>query len=202
MEPYSYYRHTLFFTVFNIMKLFVMFCVFNASLQFILILLIWTSCRGDFVRCFIQYSRLLHLPATFKFCFVGWFRDGIQDCETFALAVRPTNHSPNSHLHSARSHSHSARSHPHSARSYLHSATLQRQNAENLKQIFPEKEYRGFSPNFHIHASVSELYIPTMGLPFLLEEVCGPMLGIYKSLTDTWMWKLVLRPRNSQKRNT
>ena len=59
--------------------------------------------------------------------------------------------------------------------------TLQRQNAENLKQIFPEKEY----PNFHIHVSVSELYIPTMGLPVLLEEICGPILGIYKSFTDT-----------------
>ncbi len=62
---------------------------------------------------------------------------------------------------------------------------LQRQNAENLKQIFPEKEYRGLSPNFHIQVSVSELYIPTMGLPFLLEEICGPILEIYKSLTDT-----------------
>ncbi len=30
-----------------------------------------------------------------------------------------------------------------------------------------EKEYRGLSPNFHIHVSVSELYIPTMDLPFL-----------------------------------
>jgi hypothetical protein len=58
----------------------------------------------------------------------------------------------------------------------------QRQNAENLKQIFNEKEYRGLSPNFHIHVSVSELYIPTTGLPFLLEEICGPILGIYKSL--------------------
>ncbi len=48
------------------------------------------------------------------------------------------------------------------------SRTLQRQNAVNLKQVFPEKEYRGLSPNFHIHASVSELYIPTMGPPFLL----------------------------------
>jgi hypothetical protein len=37
------------------------------------------------------------------------------------------------------------------------SATLQRQNAENLKKIFPEKEYWGLSPNFHIHVSVSEL---------------------------------------------
>jgi hypothetical protein len=51
------------------------------------------------------------------------------------------------------------------------SAVLQRQNAENLKQIFPEKEYRGLSPNFHIHVFVSELYVPTMGLPFLLEEI-------------------------------
>ncbi len=63
--------------------------------------------------------------------------------------------------------------------------TLQRQNAENLKQIFPEKEYWGLSPNFHIHVSVSELDIPTMGLPFLLKEICGPILGIYKSLKDT-----------------
>ncbi len=63
--------------------------------------------------------------------------------------------------------------------------TLQRQNAENLKQIFPEKEYRGLSPNFHIHVSVSELYIPTMGLAVLLEEICRLILGIYKSLKDT-----------------
>ncbi len=33
---------------------------------------------------------------------------------------------------------------------------LQRQNAENLKQIFPEKEYRGLSPNFNIHVSESK----------------------------------------------
>jgi hypothetical protein len=63
--------------------------------------------------------------------------------------------------------------------------TLQRQNAENLKQIFPEKEYRCLSPDFHIHVSVSELYIPTMGLPVLLEEICRLILGIYKSLRDT-----------------
>jgi hypothetical protein len=56
--------------------------------------------------------------------------------------------------------------------------TLQRQNAENFKQIFPEQEYRGLSPSFHIHVSVSELYISTMGLPFLLEEICRLILGI------------------------
>jgi hypothetical protein len=53
--------------------------------------------------------------------------------------------------------------------------TLKRQNAENLKQIFPEKEYRGLSPNIHNYVSVSELYIPTMGLHHvLLEEICRP----------------------------
>jgi hypothetical protein len=62
---------------------------------------------------------------------------------------------------------------------------LQRQNTEISKQIFPEKEYQGLSPNFHIHASVSDLCIPTIGLPFLLEEICRPILGLYKSLTDT-----------------
>jgi hypothetical protein len=63
---------------------------------------------------------------------------------------------------------------------FLQQNTLQRQNTEILKQIFPEKEYRGLSPNFHIHASVCDLYIPTIGLPFLLEEICRPLLGVYK----------------------
>ncbi len=73
-------------------------------------------------------------------------------------------------------------------------------STEISKQILPEKEYRGLSPNFHIHASVSELYIPTIGLPILLEEICKAFLGLYKSLTETWMLKLGLRPRYSQKR--
>ena len=47
---------------------------------------------------------------------------------------------------------------------------LQRHNTENSKQIFPEKELHGLSPNFHIHVSVSGLYIPTMGQPILLQE--------------------------------
>jgi hypothetical protein len=62
---------------------------------------------------------------------------------------------------------------------------LQRQNTEISKQVYPEKEYRGLSPNFHIPASVSKLYIPMISLPFLLEEICRPILGLYKSLTDT-----------------
>jgi hypothetical protein len=45
---------------------------------------------------------------------------------------------------------------------------LQRHNTENSQQIFPEKELRGVSLNFHCHVSVSDLYIARMGLPILL----------------------------------
>jgi hypothetical protein len=91
-----------------------------------------------------------------------------------------------------------------SAAAIYHSsvAALQRTNAKNWKQIFTEKEMRGHSPHFHINVSVSDLYIPTIDLPILLQEICGPILGIYKSLTDTRMWKQGQRPRNSQKRDT
>ncbi len=70
------------------------------------------------------------------------------------------------------------------------SPTLQRKNTEISKQIFPEKEYRGLSPNFHIHASVSDLNIPTIGLPILLEEICRPILGLCnRSQThECWNW--------------
>jgi hypothetical protein len=47
---------------------------------------------------------------------------------------------------------------------------LQRQNTEISKQIFPGKELRGYSPNSYIHVSVSDLYIPLIGLPILLQE--------------------------------
>ncbi len=69
---------------------------------------------------------------------------------------------------------------------------LQRTSTANRKQIFPEKEFSGHSPNFHIHVSVSDLYIPTIDLPNLLQETRGQILGIYKLLTDTRMWKLGL----------
>ncbi len=45
------------------------------------------------------------------------------------------------------------------------------------------KKRNCLSPNFHIYVSVSEFYIPAMDLPFLLKEICGPILGINKSLT-------------------
>ncbi len=56
-----------------------------------------------------------------------------------------------------------------------------------------KRKLSGHGPNVHIHVSVSDLYIPTIDLPILLQEICGPILGIYKSLADTWMWKFILR---------
>ncbi len=63
--------------------------------------------------------------------------------------------------------------------------------------LFPEKELRGPSPNFHIHLYVSDLCVPRIVQIFPCSRIGRPNVGIYKSLTDTWMWKLGLRPRNS-----
>jgi hypothetical protein len=37
--------------------------------------------------------------------------------------------------------------------------TLQRHNTKNSKQIFPEKELRGYSLNSYIHVSVSDFFL-------------------------------------------
>jgi hypothetical protein len=34
------------------------------------------------------------------------------------------------------------------------------------------------------NVSMSDLYIPTIDLPILLQEICGPILEIFNSLTD------------------
>jgi hypothetical protein len=46
--------------------------------------------------------------------------------------------------------------------------------------MFSEKELCGHSPNFHIQVSVSHLYLPTIDLPILLHEICGPILWSIK----------------------
>jgi hypothetical protein len=63
--------------------------------------------------------------------------------------------------------------------------TLQRENTENLKQIFLEKKLRGLSLKFHIHVSVSDLCIPTIGLPILLQENMWTDPGIIKNRSQT-----------------
>ncbi len=42
-----------------------------------------------------------------------------------------------------------------------------------------------------LHSCICEgLYIPRIGLPIGCSKIGKPFLGIYKSLQDTWMWKL------------
>jgi hypothetical protein len=71
------------------------------------------------------------------------------------------------------------------------SVALKRNNTENSKQILPEKEFHGHSPNFNIHVSVRDLHtvFPRSICLFCCRKICGPIQEIYESLTDTWMWK-------------
>ncbi len=41
---------------------------------------------------------------------------------------------------------------------------------ENPIYVFPEKELRSLRPNFHIHVSVSDLYIPRIGPHIFLQQ--------------------------------
>jgi hypothetical protein len=52
---------------------------------------------------------------------------------------------------------------------------------ENLIYIFPEIKLRGLAPNSYIHVSVSNLYIPTIGLP-----ICCKLRGIVISKTELY----------------
>ncbi len=54
------------------------------------------------------------------------------------------------------------------------------------------------------HLCVCERFIYSQDIArlFSCRKICGPILGIYKSLTDTWMWKLGLGLRNSFSVNT
>jgi hypothetical protein len=69
---------------------------------------------------------------------------------------------------------------------------------ENSIYVFLFWKLRDLSLNFHIHVSVSDLYIPRIGPHISLQQNRQIDRGnIHKSLTDTWMWKLVLWPCNS-----
>ncbi len=68
---------------------------------------------------------------------------------------------------------------------------------ENPTYVLLFWEKRGLSPNFHIHVYVSDLFSPRIGLHISSYRIGRRIVGIYKSLTVAWMWKLGLRPRYS-----
>jgi hypothetical protein len=55
----------------------------------------------------------------------------------------------------------------------------------NSVYIFLFWELCGLSPNFHIHVSVGDLYIPRIGPHIYSSRKGRPIVGIYNSLTDT-----------------
>ncbi len=57
----------------------------------------------------------------------------------------------------------------------------------------PRKETVTEIPHSCICEGFILLYIPTNGPPIFCSKIGGPNLGIYKPLTDTWMWKLGMR---------
>ncbi len=72
-----------------------------------------------------------------------------------------------------------------------------------MKLFFPKQNSNVMSPSSYTQISVRDYIFPGSVCLFCCRKICGPILEyIYKSLTDTWMWKLVLRPHNSQKRNS
>ncbi len=68
---------------------------------------------------------------------------------------------------------------------------------ENYVYVFLFWELRGLSPNFHVHVSVIDLYIPRFCLHIAYSRIGRLIVRIYKSLTHTWMLKLGLWPCNS-----
>ncbi len=48
-----------------------------------------------------------------------------------------------------------------------------------METNIPKKEIAQPQSQFHIYVPVSDLYIPTIDLPILLQEISGPILWIY-----------------------
>jgi hypothetical protein len=64
---------------------------------------------------------------------------------------------------------------------------------ENPIYVFLFWELGGVSPNFHIHVSGSDLYIFRGSVHIFSGRKIGRwIVGIYKLVTDTFMWKLGL----------
>ncbi len=70
---------------------------------------------------------------------------------------------------------------------YIHIGyTLQRKYTENSKLILPEKKLRGHSPSSYTFMFLCAVCIfPRSICIFCCMKIGGPIVGIYKSLTDT-----------------
>jgi hypothetical protein len=55
-----------------------------------------------------------------------------------------------------------------------------------IRNKYSQKRNCVVTVTISIHLSMSYFYIATIDLPILLQEICGPILGIYKSPTDTY----------------
>jgi hypothetical protein len=56
---------------------------------------------------------------------------------------------------------------------------------ENLIYVFLFWELLGLGPNFHIHVSMSDLYIPRIGPHISCNRIGKSIVGIYQSFIDT-----------------
>ncbi len=65
-----------------------------------------------------------------------------------------------------------------------------------FKTNIPRNETALSHSQTHIHVSVIDLYIPTVSPQTQCSKIGAPIMGIYKSLKDTWMEKLGSRPRS------
>jgi hypothetical protein len=68
---------------------------------------------------------------------------------------------------------------------------------ENPIYLFPEKELRRPSVPIFTFMCLWAIYIfPGSVQIFSCSRIGRPIMGIYKSVTDIWMWKLGMRPRS------
>ncbi len=65
--------------------------------------------------------------------------------------------------------------------------------------LFLKQNYNVLFPNSYTRISWEIYIFPGFVCLFCFSQICGSILGIYKSLIDTWMWKLGMRPCISQK---
>jgi hypothetical protein len=68
---------------------------------------------------------------------------------------------------------------------YIYSSGEAVHCTENPTYVFPEMKLRGLVPNSYLHVSVSYFYFQDRSAHLAAAKKGRPMLGIYKSLTDT-----------------